>query len=56
MSDEYQDPSANTAQFQAYASRPVEEPAKKSTPIGLLVGIVAAVVVVAAVVAYLLMS
>jgi hypothetical protein len=56
MSDEYQDPSANTAQFQAFANRPTEEPVKKSAPIGLLVGIVAVVVVVAAIVAYLLMS
>jgi hypothetical protein len=55
MSEEYQDPSANTAQFQAFASRPAEEPAKR-TPVGLLVGIVAAAVVVVVVVAYLVVS
>jgi hypothetical protein len=56
MSDEYTDPSANTAQFQAFVHR-VEEPAPaKGAPVGLIIGIVAVVVVVAAVVAYLALS
>jgi hypothetical protein len=56
MSDEYTDPSGNTAQFQAFANR-VEEPAPaKGTPVGLLVGIGAAVIVVVAVLAYLVLS
>ena len=56
MSDKYTDPSANTAQFQAFASRAEEPAPAKRAPVGLIVGIVAAVVVVAAVVAYFALS
>jgi hypothetical protein len=53
MTDEYNDPSANTAQFQAFASRAEEPAPAKGRPAGLIVGVVVAVIVVAAVVAYL---
>jgi hypothetical protein len=56
MTDEYSDPSGNTAQFQAFASRPPEPEPAKRTPVGLIVGIAAAVVVLAVVVGYLLLS
>jgi hypothetical protein len=54
MTDEYNDPSANTAQFQAFVHRPEEAAPVKARPIGLIIGGVVAVVVVIAVVAYFL--
>jgi hypothetical protein len=57
MSDEYSDPSGNTAQFQAFVHRVEEEPAPaKRTPVGLLIGVAAVIIVVAAVAAYLVLS
>jgi len=56
MSDKYTDPSGNTAQFQAFVSRPDEPVAAKRTPVGLIVGIAALALVVVAVVAYLVLS
>ena len=56
MSDEYTDPSANTAQFKAFVSRPDEPVVAKRTPVGLIVGIAALALVVVAVVAFLALS
>jgi hypothetical protein len=55
MSEEYTDPSGNTAQFQAFAQRPEEPAPAKRTPVALLVGVAAAIVVLA-VIAYLALS
>jgi hypothetical protein len=55
MSDEYTDPSGNTAQFQAFASR--EEPAPaKNTPAGMIIAVIAVVIAFAAIAAYLVMG
>ena len=56
MSDEYTDPSANTAQFQAFASRAEPAPPAKRTPVGLIVGIAALALVIVVVVAYLALT
>ena len=50
---QYQDPSANTAQFQAFAQRTEAEPEPRSQ-VPLIVGVVAAVVVLGAIVAFLI--
>ena len=55
MSDEYTDPSGNTAQFQAFVQRPEEPAPAKRAPVALLVGVAAAVVVLAVVI-YLVLS
>jgi hypothetical protein len=57
MTDEYTDPSGNTAQFQAFAQR-AEQPVApaKRAPVAALVGVAAAIIMIAAVVVYLLMS
>jgi hypothetical protein len=52
---QYQDPSANTAQFQAFAQRAEPEPVRRSQ-LPLIVGVVAAVVVVGAILAFLIMG
>jgi hypothetical protein len=52
---EYQDPSGNTAQFQAFANQPEPAPAKRF-PVPALIGVVVAVIVVVAVTAYLAFS
>ena len=52
---EYNDPSANTAQFQAFANRPEEPAPVKSRPIGLIAGIAALALLAIVVVAYLAM-
>jgi hypothetical protein len=54
MSNEQIDPSANTGQFKAFAQAPVEEAAGSRGR--LVIGVVAAAVVVVAVVAYLALS
>jgi hypothetical protein len=55
MSEEYTDPSGNTAQFQAFVHR--QEPAPATTrPVGVIIGGVAAVIVLLAIAVYLLMS
>jgi hypothetical protein len=50
---QYQDPSANTAQFQAFAQRAEPEPEPRSQ-LPLIVGVVAAVVVLGAIIAFLI--
>ncbi len=50
-SEEYVDPSGNTEAFRVFAQRAEEAPAKPSTSRYLAIGIVAAVIVVAALVA-----
>ena len=50
---QYQDPSANTAQFQAFAQRTEPEPQPRSQ-VPLIVGVVAAVVVLGAIIAFLI--
>jgi hypothetical protein len=55
MTDEYTDPSGNTAQFQAFANREEPVPAK-STPAGMIIAVVAVVIVFAAIAAYLVMG
>jgi hypothetical protein len=55
MSEQYQDPSANTAQFQAFAQRNEPEPERRS-PLPMIVGVVAAVVVLGAIIAFLIAS
>jgi 1,4-dihydroxy-2-naphthoate octaprenyltransferase len=52
---QYQDPSANTAQFQAFAQRTEPEPAPRSA-LPLIIGVVAAIVVLGAVIAFLITS
>ncbi|GGK17520.1 hypothetical protein GCM10010124_07560 [Pilimelia terevasa] len=48
MPDTYNDPSGNTAQFQAFVTSPPPAPAKR-TPVGLIVGgVVLGVAVLAA--------
>ena len=54
MSDRLQDPSGNTAQFQAFAQRPEPEPTRR-TALPWVVGI-AVVIVLAAIVAILIAS
>jgi hypothetical protein len=49
-----EDPSGNTAQFQAFAQRSEAEPAKRSV-LPLVLGIGAVIVVVAAVIAFIAM-
>ncbi len=55
MSEDYSDPSANTAQFQAFAQRTEPEPERRS-PLPWILGIVAAVVVLGAVLAFIAAS
>jgi len=55
MSDEYTDPSGNTAQFQAFVSRPEEPAPAKRAPVGLIVGVAVAIVAIA-VVTFLIVS
>jgi hypothetical protein len=55
MTEEYTDPSANTAQFQAFAKRTEPEPERRS-PLPWVLGIVAAVIVLGAVIAFLAAS
>jgi hypothetical protein len=52
MTEQYSDPSGNTAQFQAFAQRAETEPERRS-PLPWIVGIVAAVIVLGAVIAFL---
>ncbi len=56
MSDEYVDPSGNTAQFKAFADREEPAPAKAARPVGVIIGGVAAAIVLLAIVVYLTMS
>lgn len=56
MSDEYTDPSGNTAQFRAFVHRAEEPAPAKGTPVAMLVGVAAVVVVLAVVTAYLVLS
>ncbi len=49
MSEQYNDPSANTAQFQAFAQRVEPEP-KRRSPLPLVLGVVAALVLIGAVI------
>ena len=51
----YQDPSANTAQFQAFAQRTEPEPERRSR-LPMIVGVVAAVVVLGAILAFLIIG
>jgi hypothetical protein len=55
MADEYVDPSGNTEQFRAFVQRTEAAPEKPAMSRMLVIGIVAAVIVVAAVVAILAM-
>jgi hypothetical protein len=55
MSEEYMDPSGNTAQFQAFADRPEPAPAP-TRPVGVIIGGVAAVIVLLSIAVYLLMN
>jgi hypothetical protein len=55
MSDRHSDPSGNTAQFQAFVQRSEPEPARRS-PVPLILGLVVAVIVAAAVIAFFAMS
>ena len=55
MSERYQDPSGNTAQFQAFVQRVEPEPVRRS-PVPWIIGVVAALVVLGAVVAFLVAS
>jgi hypothetical protein len=52
MSDQYSDPSGNTAQFQAFAQRAEPEPVRRS-PLPWVLGIAAAVIVIVAVIAFM---
>ncbi len=52
MSDQYPDPSGNTAQFQAFVQRAEPEQERRS-PLPWVLGIVAAVIVLGAVIAFL---
>jgi hypothetical protein len=56
MTEEYTDPSGNTAQFQAFAHRPEEPAPTKRAPVWAIVSVAVVVIVVAAVVAYFAMS
>jgi hypothetical protein len=48
MAEDYVDPSGNTEQFQAYVQRTEStKAAEKRSPVGLIVGIVVAVLVLA---------
>ncbi len=49
MSDQHVDPSGNTAQFRAFVQRPEPAPAKRS-PLPIVAGVVAALVVIAVIV------
>ena len=53
MAEQIQDPSANTAQFQAFVQRTEPEPERRS-PVPMIVGVVAAVVVLGAILAFLI--
>ena len=55
MSELNSDPSANTAQFQAFAQRAEPQPERRS-PLPWVLGIAAAVVVIGAVVTFLALS
>jgi hypothetical protein len=55
MTDEYTDPSGNTAQFQAFANRAEPAPAR-STPAGLIIAVAAVVIVFAAIAVYLVIG
>ena len=55
MTEQYSDPSGNTAQFQAFVKRVEPEPERRS-PLPWILGVVAAVIVLGAVIAYLATS
>jgi hypothetical protein len=55
MTEQYSDPSGNTAQFQAFAQRTEPEPQRRS-PLPWILGVAAAVIVLAVVIGFLAMS
>jgi hypothetical protein len=56
MSEQQQDPSANTAQFQAFVQRTEAEPQPRSSRLLLIVVVLAAVVVLGVILAVVLSS